>query len=120
MGFFTYFIDLQNAKNFRFSARARLASRLDAAAPKLSEAEPGFRVPEFVSDAEEIAWLDRNHERLAELTLKHGARVQLSLKEPTKQISIRVPVRDLEKAKQRARRGPPRGPVARDRNWELK
>jgi predicted DNA binding CopG/RHH family protein len=36
---------------------------------------------------------------LAELTLKHSERLQLALKEPTKQISIRLPVRDLERAK---------------------
>jgi predicted DNA binding CopG/RHH family protein len=76
-----------------------LDKQLAAIAPNLEEVEPGFRVPEFASDEEELAWLDRNHERLAELTLKHGARVKLVLKEPTKQISIRLPVRDLERAK---------------------
>jgi hypothetical protein len=43
------------------------------------------------------------YERLADLTLKHGVRVKLVLKEPTKQISIRVPVRDLEQAHKIAR-----------------
>jgi predicted DNA binding CopG/RHH family protein len=79
--------------------RASVAKQLNAVASKLEASEPGFRMPEFVSDEDEIAWLDRNHGRLAELTLKHGARVQLLLKEPTKQISIRLPVRDLERAK---------------------
>ena len=78
--------------------KSKLA-RLDAISPRLWEAAPGFQVPEFKTDAEEIAWLERNHERLAELTLKHGKKVKLALKEPTRQISIRLPVRDLERAK---------------------
>ena len=49
-----------------------LAKRLDSVASRLGEVEPGFRLPEFASDEEEIAWLSRNHEGLAELTLKHG------------------------------------------------
>jgi predicted DNA binding CopG/RHH family protein len=69
-------------------------------APNLEEVEPGFVVPEFRTEAEEIAWLDRNYERLAELTMKHGVRVKLKLKEQTRQISIRLPVRDLERARE--------------------
>jgi predicted DNA binding CopG/RHH family protein len=80
--------------------RSNLAEQLSRVSPKLSEVEPGFRVPKFATEEEEIAWLDANHERLAELTLKHGARVRLVLKEPTKLISLRVPVRDLDRAKQ--------------------
>ena len=76
------------------------AKQLNAAGSRLDEVERGFSMPEFASDEEEIAWLERNHERLAELALKHGDRVQLALREPTKQISIRLPVRDLKKAKQ--------------------
>jgi predicted DNA binding CopG/RHH family protein len=68
-------------------------------APKLSEVAPGFQVPEFHSDAEEIAWLNKNHERLARLVEKHGVKVKLRLKEPTQQVSIRIPVRDIERAK---------------------
>ena len=45
--------------------------------------------------------MDSNYERLADLTLKkHGKPVQLTLKEPTRHISIRLPVRDLERNKQ--------------------
>jgi hypothetical protein len=76
-----------------------MKKQLDAISPKLERVEPGFRVPKFKTDEEEIAWLDRNYERLAELTLKHGARVKLALKEPTRQTSIRVPVRDLARAR---------------------
>jgi hypothetical protein len=50
-----------------------LAKRLDAVASRLEEVEPGFLLPEFASDEVEIAWLNWNHERLAELTLKHRA-----------------------------------------------
>src|SRR5215471_6037696 len=83
--------------------KSELAKRLEAVSPKLGEVELGFLVPEFKTEEEEIAWLDSNYERLADLTLKHGRRVKLALKEPTKQISIRLPVRDLERAKQIAR-----------------
>jgi predicted DNA binding CopG/RHH family protein len=84
--------------------KSELAQRREAASPDLGEAEPGFKVPEFRTEEEEIAWLDSNYERLADLTLKHGVKVKLELKEPTKQISIRVPVRDLERAKEIAGR----------------
>jgi len=46
-----------------------MKKQLDAISPKLERVEPGFRVPKFKTDEEEIAWLDRNYERLAELTL---------------------------------------------------
>jgi predicted DNA binding CopG/RHH family protein len=81
------------------SKKSNLARQLDRIVPSLEKVEPGFRVPKFKTDEEEIAWLDRNHERLADLTLKHGVRVQLVLKEPTRQISIRLPIRDLERAR---------------------
>jgi predicted DNA binding CopG/RHH family protein len=83
--------------------RSKLAQQLEAA-PKLEEVEPGFKVLRFKTDEEELAWLERNYERLAELTMKHGGKVKLVLKEPTEQISIRVPVRDLEQAKKIARK----------------
>ena len=70
--------------------------------PALSEIAPGFRIPDFKSDEEEIAWLEANHERLGRLAEKHGIRVNLVLKEPTQQISIRLPVRDIEHAKKLA------------------
>jgi predicted DNA binding CopG/RHH family protein len=73
-------------------------------APKLGDAVSGFKVPEFHSDEEELAWLDKNHERLAQLVEKHGVKVKLTLKEPTQQISIRLPVRDIERAKKIAAR----------------
>jgi hypothetical protein len=66
----------------------------------------GFGVPEFnKTEEEEIAWLDSNYERLGDLTLKHGRRGKLALKEPTRQISIRLPVRDLERASRSRGRG---------------
>jgi hypothetical protein len=79
--------------------KSKLARQLEAVAPNLWNVDPSFKVPDFKTDGEEIAWLEQNHERLADLTLKHGVRVNLVLKEPTQQISIRVPVRDIERAK---------------------
>jgi predicted DNA binding CopG/RHH family protein len=84
--------------------KSELAKRLEAAGADLREAEPGFWVPDFQTDEEELEWLEANYERLAHLTLKHGVKVKLVLKEPTKQISIRVPERDLERAKEIAGR----------------
>ena len=82
--------------------RSNLEKQLQSAlkgTPKLSDVAPDLKIPDFKSDAEEVAWLDRNHERLAALTEKHGAKIQLALKEPTQQISIRLPVRDIERAR---------------------
>jgi predicted DNA binding CopG/RHH family protein len=80
--------------------KPKLDAHLKAIAPRLKDAEPGFRVPQFKTDEEELAWLDQNYERLADLTAKHGKKVQFKLVEPTKQISIRLPVRDLERSKE--------------------
>ena len=68
------------------------------AGPPLTEVA-GLKVPDFQSDEEEVAWLDANHERLADLVAKHGVKVKFVLKEPTQQISLRLPVRDIERAK---------------------
>jgi predicted DNA binding CopG/RHH family protein len=73
-------------------------------APKLKDIAPDFKIPEFSSDEEEIAWLDKNHERLGRLAEKHGLLVRFGHKEPTQQISIRLPVRDIEQAKKIATR----------------
>lgn len=71
-------------------------SELERIAPKVKST---LKVPEFKSDEEELAWLEKNHQRLAEIAQKHGTIVQFVKKEPTQQISIRVPVRDIEMAK---------------------
>lgn len=72
--------------------------------PKLPDIAKDLHIPQFSSDEEEVAWLDANHERLAELTAKHGVKVKLILKEPTRLISLRLPVQDIEHAQKIAAR----------------
>lgn len=72
--------------------------------PKLNEVGPDLKIPKFKTDQEELDWLDANHERLAEIARKHGVFVKLVKSEPTKQISIRIPVSDLQTAKKLAQK----------------
>lgn len=67
--------------------------------PRLADIAPDLKVPQFASDEDELKWLEKNHQLLAELAEKHGARVKFVRREPTRQISIRIPVRDIERAK---------------------
>lgn len=69
-------------------------------APRLEDIAPDLKPPKFVSDEEELQWLEDNHERLARLAKKHGVPVRFIKREPTQQISIRLPVRDIQQAKQ--------------------
>jgi predicted DNA binding CopG/RHH family protein len=54
--------------------------------------------PEFRSEAEEAAWWDQNQELIADLLIKHGRRGAV----PTKNISVRLPVSDIERARKLA------------------
>jgi predicted DNA binding CopG/RHH family protein len=54
--------------------------------------------PEFRSEAEEAAWWDQNQELIADLLIKHGRRGAV----PTKNISVRLPVSDIERARRLA------------------
>jgi predicted DNA binding CopG/RHH family protein len=54
--------------------------------------------PEFRSEAEEAAWWDRHQSLIADLLLKHGRRGAV----PTRSISVRLPVTDLERARKLA------------------
>ena len=54
--------------------------------------------PEFHSEAEEAEWWDRHQDRIADLLLKHGRRGAV----PTKNVSIRLPVTDIERARRLA------------------
>jgi predicted DNA binding CopG/RHH family protein len=56
--------------------------------------------PEFRSEAEEAEWWDRHQDLIADLLLKHGRRGAV----PTKNISIRLPVADIERARKLAER----------------
>ena len=58
--------------------------------------------PEFRTEAEEAAWWDRHQSLIADLLLKHGRRGAV----PTRSISVRLPVTDIERAqKLGAKRG---------------
>ncbi len=54
--------------------------------------------PEFRSEAEEAQWWDRHQDLIADLLLKHGRRGAV----PTKNVSVRLPVTDLERARKLA------------------
>ena len=54
--------------------------------------------PEFRSEAEEAKWWDRHQDTIADLLLKHGRRGAV----PTKSVSVRLPVTDIERARKLA------------------
>lgn len=54
--------------------------------------------PEFRSEAEEAQWWDRHQDLIADLLLKHGRRGAV----PTKNVSVRLPVTDIERARKLA------------------
>jgi predicted DNA binding CopG/RHH family protein len=54
--------------------------------------------PEFCSEAEEAKWWDRHRDLIADLLLKHGRRGAV----PTKNVSLRLPVTDIERARKLA------------------
>jgi predicted DNA binding CopG/RHH family protein len=54
--------------------------------------------PVFRSEAEEADWWDRHQDLIADLLLKHGRRGAV----PTKSISVRLPVTDIERARKLA------------------
>jgi predicted DNA binding CopG/RHH family protein len=59
-------------------------------------------IPKFKSEAEEAAWWDANEDYLVERLRKHGRVIgPLKLNQPdapTKAISIRIPLDDLQRA----------------------
>jgi predicted DNA binding CopG/RHH family protein len=54
--------------------------------------------PEFRSEVEEAKWWDRHQDLIADLLLKHGRRGAV----PTKNVSVRLPVTDIERARKLA------------------
>jgi len=54
--------------------------------------------PEFRSEAAEATWWDRHQDLIADLLLKHGRRGAV----PTKNVSMRLPVTDIERARRLA------------------
>ena len=58
--------------------------------------------PQFRTEAEEAAWWDRHQSLIADMLFKHGRRGAV----PTRSISVRLPVTDIERAqKLAAKRG---------------
>ena len=54
--------------------------------------------PRFRSEAEEVEWWDSHQDLVADLLLKHGRRAAM----PSKSITVRIPVTDIDKARQLA------------------
>ncbi len=54
--------------------------------------------PEFRSEAEEAEWWDQHQDLIADLLLKHGRRGAV----PTRSVSVRLPVPDIERARKLA------------------
>jgi predicted DNA binding CopG/RHH family protein len=54
--------------------------------------------PRFRSEAEEAEWWDSHQDLVADLLLKHGRRAAI----PSKSITVRIPVTDIDKARQLA------------------
>ena len=54
--------------------------------------------PAFRNEAEEAAWWDKNSEMISDMLIKYGRPVGV----PTQSITMRVPVQDLERARQLA------------------
>jgi len=54
--------------------------------------------PVFLSEAEEAAWWDQHQDLIADLLLKHGRRGAV----PTKNVSVRLPVTDIDRARRLA------------------
>jgi predicted DNA binding CopG/RHH family protein len=54
--------------------------------------------PVFRSEAEEAEWWDRHQDLIADLLLKQGRRGAV----PTKSVSVRLPITDIERARKLA------------------
>jgi predicted DNA binding CopG/RHH family protein len=67
---------------------------------KAKKAKVAMDTPRFRSEAEEAEWWDQHQELIADLLVKHGRRGAV----PTKNISVRLPVTDLERARKIAER----------------
>ncbi len=59
-----------------------------------------IEAPEFRSEAEEAKWWDAHQDLVADLLIKHGRRAVV----PTKSVTMRLPVADIDRARQLATR----------------
>ncbi len=59
-----------------------------------------LETPEFKNEAEEAAWWDEHSDMLTSLLVKYGHRAPVK----TQSVTIRLPVRDVERARKIARK----------------
>ena len=59
-----------------------------------------LHIPEFRSYEEEATWFDAHGDMLIERLVKHGKVVPPRIVERTQQLTIRVPVSDIERARE--------------------
>lgn len=57
-------------------------------------------MPQFNSHEEEAAWFDTNGDKLIELLAKHGKVVPPRQVERTQQLTMRIPLADIERARE--------------------
>jgi predicted DNA binding CopG/RHH family protein len=91
--------DAQRWNSRRHRACGEKESQGEAMKSKQAKAKPiVVDAPEFRSEAEEARWWDRHQDLTADLLLKHGRRGAV----PTKNVSVRLPVTDIERARKLA------------------
>lgn len=56
-------------------------------------------MPKFASREEEAAWFDKNRELLMDLVLRHGKLTPPRQIPTTRQLTMRIPVTDIEQAR---------------------
>ena len=90
---------LRRTKNSRRHCAYR-PQESERPAVKAKRAKVAVDTPRFRSEAEEAEWWDQHQELIADLLVKHGRRGAV----PTKNISVRLPVTDLARARKIAER----------------
>jgi predicted DNA binding CopG/RHH family protein len=68
--------------------------------PKEENVRVRIAAPRFRSEGEEAKWWDEHQELLADLLIKHGRRAAI----PTKSVTVRLPVIDIDRAREIAER----------------
>ncbi len=66
-----------------------------------SEAKP-LQYPEVTSRKQEAAWYDANKERIMEDLFRYGKMVPARIVEKTQQLTMRIPIADIERARELA------------------
>ena len=73
-------------------------AKLEGGVMKKKTAAVVIDTPRFRSEAEEAEWWDSHQDLVADLLLKHGRRTAI----PSKSVTVRIPVTDIDKARQLA------------------